>query len=229
MQRITSNNQFNKAWAAMSKQNFHSLSKMMVAIIGLTFTLNVMGASKQVSGSKAGKQLTQSYTWHDGAREMVVWLNPQVVAEFNPGKSGEVAAKNADSNAKVLPIKRQQQGVRLWQMNNTSEVAVRGMSEKNSTGKYSSVFHDDQNGRGAMRALPGNIIISLNPAWDATTVNNWFKTKQLEVLKKLEIGANIFIVKTTPGLEALNKANELYLSGEVVAAFPDWWQEVHHR
>lgn len=213
----------------MSKLKFHSISKMMVAIIALALSLNVMGASKQVNGSKANKQLTQSYSWHDGAREVVVWLNPQVVAEFNPGKSGEVAAKNADSNAKVLPIKHQQQGVRLWQMNNTSEVAVRGLSGKNPTGQYSSVFHDDQSGIGAMRALPGNIIISLNRAWDAATVNDWFKSKQLEMLKKLEIGTNIYIVKTAPGLEALNKANELYLSGEVVAAFPDWWQEAHHR
>jgi hypothetical protein len=48
-------------------------------------------------------------------------------------------------------------------------------------------------------------------------------------VKKLEIGPNIYVIKTGPGLEALETANALYRSGEVKAAFPDWWQEVVPR
>jgi hypothetical protein len=51
----------------------------------------------------------------------------------------------------------------------------------------------------------------------------------LEIVKKLEIGPNIYVIKTGLGLEALATANALYRSGEVKAAFPDWWQEVVTR
>jgi hypothetical protein len=37
------------------------------------------------------------------------------------------------------------------------------------------------------------------------------------------------VIKTGPGLIALETANSLYKSGEVVAAFPDWWEEVSPR
>ena len=92
--------------------------------------------------------------------------------------------------------------------------------------RYSPVFHDSPGDSSSMRALPGNIIVYLNPAWDATAVEAWLKKRQLEVVRKLGIGSNIYVLKTGPGLEALNTANELYKSGEVKAAFPDWWQDV---
>jgi hypothetical protein len=80
-----------------------------------------------------------------------------------------------------------------------------------------------------MRALPGNIIVYLNPAWDDAAVKAWASKQQLEIIKKLEIGPNIYLIKTAPGLESLNTANALYKSGEVVAAFPDWWKQVTTR
>ena len=46
------------------------------------------------------------------------------------------------------------------------------------------------------------------------------RSHKLEVVKKLEIGPNIYIIKTAPGLEALNTANALYLSGEVICRVP---------
>ena len=60
-------------------------------------------------------------------------------------------------------------------------------------------------------------------------MNNWAGKRKLEIVKKLEIGPNIYLIKTGPGLEALETANALYRSGEVKAALPDWWQEVATR
>jgi hypothetical protein len=80
-----------------------------------------------------------------------------------------------------------------------------------------------------MRALPGNIIVYLDPQWGEAAVRNWLSSHKLEIVKKLEIGPNIYVIKTGLGLEALDTANALYRSGEVKAAFPDWWQEVAIR
>jgi hypothetical protein len=80
-----------------------------------------------------------------------------------------------------------------------------------------------------MRALPGNIIVYLDPQWNEAAVNNWLNTRKLEIVKKLEIGPNIYVIKTGSGLEALETANALARSGEVKAAFPNWWEEVATR
>ena len=174
-------------------------------------------------------QLTESYIWYDGSREQTVWLNPQVVAEFNPSKLGATAAKGVDVSATMQPMKHSQAGVRLWKINNTGGMAVRGLTTSNPSGNYSPVFHDSPGSNGRMRALPGNIIVYLDPQWDEAKVNSWLSLHKLEKVKKLEIGSNVYVIKTAPGLAALDLANMLYRSGEVKAAFPDWWQEVTAR
>jgi hypothetical protein len=213
----------------MSKSGFFWAGKLLAFAVVTSLSVNAMGMDRPVSTTKAESQLTQSYNWYDGNRKETVWLNPQIVAEFNPSKQGVAAARSADPAAKTMTLKRNQGTVRLWQLNNTGDSAVRSMTTSNAAGKYSPVFHAGSTSNSAMRALPGNIIVYLNPTWDATTVANWIKSRKLDVVKKLEIGPNIYVIKTAPGLEALNTANALYLSGEVAAAFPDWWQEVSAR
>jgi hypothetical protein len=214
----------------MSKSKIISVTRILAMTVAATLSMNVMGEGRAVvSSGRTAPQLSQSYSWYDGNRQETVWLNPQVVAEFSPGKQSAASAKSVDANAKPLSAKYSKGSVRLWQMNNSGDVALRSLTTNNPVGKYSPVFHTSSNTSGSMRALPGNIIVYLNPTWDATTVANWIKSKKLEVIKKLEIGPNIYVIKTDPGMAALETANALYLSGEVSAAFPDWWQEVSNR
>jgi hypothetical protein len=91
------------------------------------------------------------------------------------------------------------------------------------------VLHDSPSQSGRKRALPGNVIVTLNPAWDEAAVKTWAGSRRLEIVQKLEIGPNVFVIKTGPGLEALETANALYRSDGVIAAFPDWWEEVTTR
>ncbi|MBI5892000.1 MAG: hypothetical protein HZB47_15240 [Nitrosomonadales bacterium] len=214
----------------MNKSTFISAAQVLAVALATTLSFSAMGEGRAVVSSvRAAPQLSQSYTWYDGNRQETVWLNPQIVAEFNPSKQGTAAAKSADANAKTLSAKYSKGAVRLWKMDNAGDAALRSLATSNATGKYSPVFHATSSTGSNMRALPGNIIVYLNPTWDAAAVDGWIKAKKLEVVKKLNIGPNIYVIKTAPGLEALNKANELYLSGEVAAAFPDWWQEVSNR
>jgi hypothetical protein len=173
--------------------------------------------------------LTQAYVWYDGDREQQVWLNPQVVAEFYPGAEGERAMKSASASARPMTTRHKQAVIRFWQLDNTAEAAIRSLKVSHPQGNYSVVMHDGPASTGRMRALPGNVIVYLDPQWNRVAVNKWLNTRKLEIVKKLEIGPNIYVIKTGPGLEALETANALYRSGEVKAAFPDWWQEVAPR
>ncbi len=206
------------------------LAPSLLLIFASVLSLSACSAvpSKQAP-SKSSATLTQSYTWYDGTQAQTIWLNPNVIAEFEPSAQSSQVAKGTEVKAQMLPLKPSQRGIRLWQVNVPSASVMRSFAVNNPAGKYSPVFQDSASTAGAMRALPGNIIVYLNPNWDAATSNNWIAAHKLELVKKLEIGSNIFVFKTAPGLDALNIANALYQSGEVVAAFPDWWKESFTR
>ena len=205
------------------------LAGKVLAILLSAVLSNAASAMEPRMATNKSTSLTQSYVWYDGDREHQVWLNPQMVAEFNPSSEGEKAMQSISSTAKIASTQHQQAGVRFWRLENTTATATRSISANHPQGKYSVVMHDAPTSTGRMRALPGNIIVYLNPQWDAAAVSNWLKTRKLEIVKKLEIGPNIYVIKTGPGMEALTTANTLYRSGEVKAAFPDWWQEVAPR
>jgi hypothetical protein len=126
---------------------------------------------------------------------------------------------------------RERGGVRFWELERgvSPEAASRALNAGDPQAGYSPVLHDAPGPSGRKRALPGNVVVYVNPAWDRAAVEQWARERDLAIVRKLEIGANVFVVKTRPGIEALETANRLYRSGEVVAAFPDWWQEAVPR
>ena len=207
-----------------------NIGKTLTTLLLASLSLNVACAPvSKVQASKVNT-LTQAYVWYDGDREQKVWMNPQVVADFSAGADKQSTVKAANPGATPLFRKNQQPGMRMWQLDSTSSTAagatIQSLKASQPAGKYSPVFHDGPSSTASMRALPGNIIVYLNPTWDDAAVKSWLTTHKLEVVKKLEIGPNIYVLKTGPGLEALDTANKLYKSGEVKAAFPDWWLDV---
>ncbi len=203
----------------------------LIGLMACLFTVDSEAAAGKdsVKSAQLEQSLEQSYVWYDGDREQKIWLNPDLLAEFNPPASGQSPVKKTYTDAK--PLAKRHKGVRLWQLKGGSNLqgVIHNLKTLHPDGKYSPVFHDTPSVPGRMRSLPGNIIVYLNPAWDETDVNRWVSGRNLEIVKKLEIGPNIFVLKTGPGLEALETANTLYKSGEVIAAFPDWWEEVSPR
>jgi len=183
----------------------------------------------QKGSAKSAPVLSQSYTWYDGDTAQQVWLNPGVVAEFKPSTKGANAVKSVSPAATQLTAHSSRNSVRIWQLGSSDATATRSLSIAHPSGLYSPVFHDDANGSGPMRALPGNVIVYLNPSWNAAAINDWLAKRKLQTVKKLDIGKNVYVIKSAPGLDALNLANELHSSGEVVSAMPDWWKEVSTR
>jgi len=218
----------------MIKPASQALMVNMLAVlfsITLCFALFSNSVCAVESNKAAGKsaKFKQSYIWYDGDREHKVWMNPQLVAEFNPEPLGEKAVKNAYPSAKILPARNKSSGIRLWQLGDTTGITPDNIKARHPQGRYSVILHDGPSNGSRMRALPGNIIVYLDPKWSEKEINNWLNKHKFEVVKKLDIGMNAYVIKTAPGIEALDIANALYRAGEVKAAFPDWWQEVKTR
>lgn len=167
----------------------------------------------------------QSYVWYDGQQRKTVWLNPSLMAEFGTGSAKKSLLKEKFPAAS---IKKSYRSIQIWQHKTksfTDTLEASDRSTEQTQSKYSPVFHDAPTRSGSMRSLPGNIIVYLNPDWDKVEIRRWLELGGHEVVKKLDVRANVFVIKTEAGINALQLANELYESGEVVAAFPDWWLE----
>lgn len=201
---------------------------LAVALFGLYPGQAIAGLNKVKS---TAPKLQEAYVWYDGDRERQVWLNPELVAEFNAGKGAAARSSVKSVYSDAVKVPKRYGSVSIWRLGagTGSDAAIAKLSTAGQPGKYSPVLHDSPSSSGRMRALPGNIIVYLDPAWSSDAVTAWAAKHQLEIVKKLEIGPNIYIIRTGPGLEALNAANTLYKSGEVIAAFPDWWEEKKTR
>lgn len=179
-------------------------------------------------GSAPATPAGQKYTWHDGKRAHTIFLNRNTIAEFGaPANIDTTSVKRALPAARSL---KRAGGTQLWRLaaGTDATAAIRDTLAKQPNAKVSPVFTDNA-GAGRMRALPGNVIVYLPADWNESAVRAWAQKQGVIIDRKMDIGKNAYIVKTAPGLPALETANRLYASGEVVRAFPDWWQETSTR
>ena len=179
-------------------------------------------------GSTPATPAGETYTWHDGTRTHTVFLHPNTIAEF-----GVSANDNATPLKRAVPaaqVLKRAGGAQLWRLGagTNATAAIRDTLARQPTARVSPVFTDHA-GAGRMRALPGNVIVYLPPDWNDAAVQTWAQRQGVAIDRKMDIGKNAYVIKTAPGLPALETANRLHASGEVVRAFPDWWQETSTR
>lgn len=175
------------------------------------------------SGIKSN--LLQSYVWYDGHKKKTVWLNPGLMAEFRSTSVENNILQKQYPTASIIQVNP---SIRIWQHKTqplSAALLNHSKSSRQSTSKYSPVFHDAPNELSSMRSLPGNVIVYFNPSWDQSKIMSWLETHGFHITKKLAVRSNAYLLKTEPGIETLELANALYESGEVLAAFPDWWLE----
>ena len=77
-----------------------------------------------------------------------------------------------------MHTKRRQAAVRLWQLNDTAATSMRSLKSIHPQGKYSGVLQDGSSSTSRMRALPGNVIVYLDPQWDEAAVSNWLSSRK---------------------------------------------------
>lgn len=152
-----------------------------------------------------------SFTWVDGDRQQVIYLNPNLIAELpthfvSKDKNPRIIS-NSDSKLKAAIAK--------------------GSLPKSHANSYSEVFEETEGGR--KMTLPGDIFVEFDPSWSESKVKEWASIQNLSILQKLNSIRNIYRIKTAPGIESLHLANRLLAQEGVKSSFPNWWRESSHR
>lgn len=199
-----------------------------LVLLAFTSAASAAPLSRDSAESAEPAALDSSYVWYDGDMPRRAWLDPDLMATFDePDPSAEQAIRSISPQAEALTAR--QGGIRIWRIPARSESTARSLHALNPDTRTSPVLRDGPGKSAAMRALPGGVIVHLDPNWPETEVRDWLLGHDLQQFRKLAFGRNTFLVETGPGLDALQLANQLRLLDGVIAASPNWWQEVEPR
>ena len=174
--------------------------------------------------------LTEKYTWHDGDKVRTIWLNPRLIVEFDSSARGRRVMGRIYPQAKSTNgSSEREHGVRIWQAEpvagHDAREMVKTLMAQTPGARFSPVFHDGPSPESRMRAMPGNVIVYPKQRWNAEQAGRWAAAHNLEIVRFLDIGRGVIVVRSAPGLASLELANDLSEHGNVLTAFPDWWQE----
>ncbi len=136
----------------------------------------------------------QQQYWYDGEQRRPLWSDSSVVADFS---------ERSTEKARVLKPPALAKGDAALQ---------------------SPVFRDGRGETSPRRALPGGVIVRFDPALSADQRAALIARHRLQVVRELGDGGGAWLVRSAPGLPALELANRLYESGDFLAASPNWWR-----
>ena len=161
-----------------------------------------------------------TYYWYDGKEKRQLWLDPEAVVEFNPDAAGAQNVHRLHPEARDVSSNPR---VRIWKLSSPDSTS-RALQARSRGPKFSPMLADAPGSARARRALPGNIVVYLDPTWTKAATDAWIAKHHLKVVRKLGVAPNVFVFAAAAGLDALDTANRLYETGEVRASSPDWWQ-----
>ena len=182
------------------------------------------GAASGVQGEGSSSALTESVRYFDGTRWRQAWVNGREMVEFvEPNQTR--AAYTAIAAATLLV---ERPGVRIWQLHSDTDRSTAVSRALAPERTLSPVFHLSPVG-GSRLALSGNIVVRFQPQWSVTQIEAWIARQALVQINVLNGVVATHVLHVGSGWEALDKANAIQQSGEVVYAMPEWWREAGKR
>lgn len=179
-------------------------AKSTLCLMTLLLLLAGPAAAKDSKSRAAPASAEAAYTWYDNGTARRVWVDPDLVAEIG-GQDHQAHAPAARGRVRVLAAR--------------SPLAL----DARQRGHTSPVLRDRPGG--PLRALPGGVVLRLDPSWSEREARYWLESQGLVARKKLPVGGNAYLLEAAPGLPSLELANRLHGLSGVVGAQPEWWQE----
>jgi hypothetical protein len=176
----------------------------------------------EATGKGTVPVLTETVDYWDGATRRRLWLSDDTIAEFDPSDAGGEAVHLADPSA--AEVEQPQKSVRLWRLSKGLRPDAVAAVASAAPRRMSPLLHEGPSPKLPMRALPGGVVVRFPAGWDRPRIDAWLATRTLHVQGDAVVAeANMYLVATPPGLEALRIADALHDTGELVDVTPNFW------
>ncbi|MEI8157941.1 MAG: hypothetical protein WCH60_13840 [Burkholderiales bacterium] len=152
----------------------------------------------------------QTSYYYDGGIQRTITPQPNLVAKLTTPATTGTRSTESSANAPFVTI-------------NTSG------SSRSIDANSSPVYREGGSAAGRLLALPGGVIVNFKPDWSDAQIQAWAATKGYMLGQRLNILGNWYVLPTAAGQIALDIANAIQESGEVVSASPNWWKETVTR
>jgi hypothetical protein len=163
--------------------------------------------------------------YYDGSQQRPITRQADLVAGFAQGARRDAVA-SAYAGAVALPGV----GDSLVRIYRLPQVGARSTDRAAApAAAVSPVYREGNSPAGRLMALPGGVLVKFKPDWTRPQIDTWLAARGLAVERKLAMDGNWFRVGTPAGDASLKTANEIYESGAVLAAVPNWWKQTHTR
>jgi len=226
-------------------------------IAAVIICLAVFGAPAHsgplTSGKPASKAITDKIqqnswkviTWNNGKRDVTRWLNPEEYAEFyvpdnstkNSTEKLRISSATALRNANSQQVKKH--GITtIWRADPQQVNTIVSRSPADIVGaapntepplRVSPVFHSSPHSNSPRMALPGNIIIRFQSNMTVENIDTWLTRQGLLKVRNLPGDGLTVVVKSEPGMAALNLVEQLSSQAEIDEISPNWWSEPQLR
>lgn len=161
--------------------------------------------------------IAASAHYFDGGIQRDITLDPQFIAVINAAPTTSTLGSSSRSATSPTPAP-------LVVIQPASQPLVRSVGTTTSP-----VYREGNSPAGRLMALPGGVLIKLDPELTDSQVRAWASGKGLSIKQRLNISGNWYVVDSAPGAASLDLANALQQSGEVLAATPNWWKQTAGR
>jgi len=201
-----------------------------VACLAIFATLGHSNSpTKEKTTGKAVTDTTQpsplkAITWNNGKRDVTSWLNPEEYAEFyTPNSETKSSTAKRIESAVALRNTHSQQikthGITtIWRAESQQVDAIVSKSLTDTANaapnaklppSVSPVFHSSPHPNSPRMALPGNVIIRFQSDMAVGNIDIWLTQQNLIKVRSLPGDGLTIVVKSEPGIAALNMAGRL--------------------
>jgi len=221
---------------------------VLAAVASLAIFATLSHSNPPTKGGAMDKSVTdttrsnswKAITWNNGKRDVTSWLNPEEYAEFYvPDNNAAELLKSTTAlrNANSQQVKTH--GITtIWRAEpqQVDSIVSKSLADSASTAanakpapSVSPVFHSSLRPNSPRMALPGNVIIRFQSDMAVENIDIWLTQQNLLKERSLPGDGLTIVVKSEPGMAALNLAKRLSSQAEVYEVSPNWWSEPQLR
>ena len=221
---------------------------VITAVASLAIFATLSYSNPPTKGGAVSKSITdtthsnswKAITWNNGKRDVTSWLNPEEYAEFyvpNSNAAEQLKSTTALRNADSQQVKTH--GITtIWRAESqqVDTIVSKSLADSASAAantkrapSVSPVFHSSPRPNSPRMALPGNVIIRFQSDMTVESIDIWLTQQNLLKERSLPGDGLTIVVKSDPGMAALNLVKRLGNQTEIYEISPNWWSEPQLR